>query len=335
MASVYKRGDVWWVRFQWRGQEIRRSARTSLKGEAREYLAELQAQYRKLDVGGRPRTPFRQAAIAYIEQHVSQKKQSTIAFYQRTLKVVLDEFGSLYLDEITRAKISAFEARKLRTLSPSTVKHYRATLSGLFQVALRHDWVDTNPCRALDPIQVNNARHRFLTAAEWTRLKSGLPDPLLGVAEVCVLRGMRIGEVLALQWRDVDLDDDTITIRDSKSNKPRVIPLEGARDPIIRQTPKSAYVFATATGAKMRQDDASRRIGRAAAKVSIKNFRPHDLRHTFASWYMQRGGDLYRLQLILGHSSPTMTQRYAHLQVDDLRERPAQSRAQTQKDVLH
>lgn len=48
-----------------------------------------------------------------------------------------------------------------------------------------------------------------------------------------------------------------------------------------------------------------------------------EMRHTFASWYAQKGGDMYRLQLILGHKGPAMTQRYTHLNVDDLREKSA------------
>lgn len=241
----------------------------------------------------------------------------------------------MYLDEISRGKIAAFEAAHLRRVSPATVHHYRAALSGLFKLAVRHEWVSANPCRELDPVPPAAKRDRFLTPEEWERLKGKLSDPLLGAAEMCVLRGMRIGEVLALQWADVDTASDTITIRDSKNGKPRVIPLEGGAVPIKRQVARSAFIFATATGAKMRQDDASRRIGRAAAAAKVKDFKPHDLRHTFASWYVQRGGDLYRLQQILGHSGPTMTQRYAHLRVDDLREVPAQKRARTHNKNLH
>lgn len=334
MASVYKRGSVWWVRFQWNGEEIRRSARTTAKGEARQYLADLQAEYRRVGLGGRPRIPFPQAAVAYIQEHVSRLKESTIASYQRAVAVLRDEFGGMYLDEISRAKIAAFEVKQLRIVSPSTVHHYRAALSGIFRVAIRHEWVDLNPCQNLDPVRINNARERFLTEAEWRRLKAQLQDPLLGAAEVCVARGMRLGEVLAMKWRHVDHDADTIAIPDSKANRPRMIPLERAAEPIKRQARTSEYVFCTSTGAKMRQDDASRRIGRAAKRAGITDFKPHDLRHTFASWYVQRGGDLYRLQKILGHKGPTMTQRYAHLLVDDLRD-PTQIWAQTQKTKPH
>jgi integrase len=321
MATVYKRGDTWWVRFQWNGREIRKSAKTTVKREAREYLADLQAQYRQLDLGGRPRVPFQQAAIAYIEEHVSTKKTSTIGFYQKCLSVLDEEFGDLYLDEINKRRISAFEAKKMRKLAPATVKHYRATLSGVFRIAVRHDWLDTNPCRDLDPITINNARHRFLSQKEWQTLKQALPEPLKSIAEMSVLRGMRIGEILSLKWADINEADDTINLPETKSGKPRTIPLEDALSVLDRQPSQTGrWVFPGPTGRPLRVDNASKRINQFARDAGIEGFTTHDLRHTYASWYVQRGGDLYRLQRILGHSGPAMTQRYAHLQIDDLRE---------------
>lgn len=334
MASVYKRGDKWWVRFQWRGQEIRKSARTTVKSEAREYLAHLQNQYRQIDTTGRQRVTFDAATVQYIQEHLSQKEVSTIGAYQQCLRVLSGEFSGQYLDEITRKKIASFEAQQMQRVSPSTVKHYRAALSGIFKVALRHDWVDRNPCRDLDAIKISNARYRFLTQSEWQTLKKALPEPLLSIAEISVLRGMRLGEILALKWSDIDNGRDEISLSKTKNGRPRVIPLEGAVDPIMRQPGRSGYVFSNSKGRQMDVAYVSRRVNKIAREAGIEDFTFHDLRHTYASWYVQRGGDLYRLQLILGHLSPAMTQRYAHLRVDDLRE-VTQNRAQVQRDFYH
>lgn len=334
MASVYKRGDTWWVRFQWKGQEVRKSARTTSKGEAREYLAELQGQYRQLDLYGRARTPFEAAAVQYLEEHVARKKESTIGFYQKCVRVLADEFGAMYLDEITRSKIAAFEAKHLRTKSPSTVHHYRAALSGIFKVAMRHDQVSSNPCRDLDAIEIKNTRYRFLSQEEWGELKPVLAEPYRSIAEVSVLRGMRAGEIVGLKWPDLDFRRDEITIRDSKNNFPRVIPMEAAADVLERQPTRRGHVFQNTRGRAVEVAAVSRAVNTAARDVGIENFTFHDLRHTYASWYVQRGGDLYRLQLILGHKSPAMTQRYAHLRVDDLRE-VAQKPAQQPRDYLN
>lgn len=334
MASVYKRGATYWVRFQWRGQEVRKSARTTSKREAREYLAELQAQYRRIDLGGRPRVTFDQAAIQFIEQEVSTKKLSTIGYYQDSVKVLAEEFSGMYLDEITRSRIAKFEASKARNLAPQTIKHYRTALSGIFRVALRHDQVNANPCRDLDPIKVENARHRYLTPKEWEKVRSGLRDPIRSIAEMSVLRGMRLGEILGLRWRDVNFTQDLITIPDTKGNRPRVIPLEGGREVIERQPRVSKFIFTNRAGNKFATNDVSKQFRLALDKMEVDDFRFHDLRHTFASWYVQRGGDLYRLQLLLGHKGPAMTQRYAHLRVDDLRE-AAQKPAHRTSDFLN
>jgi integrase/recombinase XerD len=320
MASVYKRGSTYWVRFQWRGQEIRKSARTTVKGEAREYLATLQEQYRRIDRGGNPRVPFSEAAATYIDEYLSHLEVSTIRSYQQSLRVLNEEFGTMYLDEISRSKIARFEAAQLRRVSPSKVKHYRAALSGVFKVALRHEWIEQNPCRSLDAIKVSNARERFLTPKEWKSLRDALPEPLRSIAEMSVARGLRCGEVLNLEWRDVDENMDTLTIREAKGNKRRVIPLEGARAILDRQPRNGRLVFPTRTGNRHRVDNTTKRVNAIAREAGVDDFTFHDLRHTFASWYVQRGGDMYKLQLILGHEGPAMTQRYAHLRVDDLRE---------------
>lgn len=319
MASVYKRGNTYWVRFQWRGEEIRKSARTTSKGEAREYLQTLQEQYRRLDRGGRPRVPFSEAAAQYIDEHVSTLGLDTIKFYQGVLKVINDEFGKLYLDELTRAKIAAFEAQQSRRVSASRQKHYRAALSGIFKVAIRHEWIESNPCRDLDAIKIKNERQRFLTINEWQTLQLHLPDPHLSICRVSVLRGLRCKEILDLEWRDINESEDLLTIRLGKGSKRRVIPLEDAGPVILSQPRNGKIVFPTRTGNRHRVDNVTRIVNKAARTAGIDDFTFHDLRHTFASWYVQQGGDLYRLQRILGHNGPAMTQRYAHLRVDDLR----------------
>lgn len=319
MASVYKRGDTWWVRFQWNGEEIRRSARTSAKGEAREYLATLQAQYRLLSLGGRPRVTFDAAAVRYLEEHVSKKQGNTIRGYQTCLRVLSGAFSGKHLDEITRKAIAGFEAEQSKRVAPATLKIYRACLSGIFKTALRHDQVESNPCRDLDPIEVRNARYRFLTAAEWAVLRAALREPLRSIAEISILRGMRCGEILALTWADLDAARDEIRIRTSKNHLPRVLPMEGAFDVFKRQPSRKGLVFPGAKGFGESVAEVTRQINQAARDAKIPDFTFHDCRHTFASWYVQSGGDLYKLQLILGHKSPLMTQRYAHLRVDDLR----------------
>ena len=83
-----------------------------------------------------------------------------------------------------------------------------------------------------------------------------------------------------------------------------------------RFRPRSAYLFCKPTGTRI--GNPRKAFEGACARAGIEDFRFHDLRHTFASWWVQDGGDLYRLSRILGHATLQMTARYGHLRTNDL-----------------
>lgn len=311
MATVYKRGGVWWIRVQHRGREIRRSARTASKREARDYLGRVLMELRAQDLGDRPPRTFEDAAVAFFERHAPALKPQTVAGYQYIVKTLATEFGGLDLSEITRRRILDFEARA--GVGNARLSRYRAVLSGILKAAQAEDWLDANPVRGLPALRVRDARLRFLSREEWAALEPALSATIRKQSRCAVMTGMRAGEIIALRWRDVSFARDEISIATSKNRRPRVIPLEGA----IAQNPARPddWVFPM----PRRVDDLSKRFHRDAAAAGLEGLRFHDLRHTFASWWVQDGGDLYVLQRRLGHSGPAMTQRYAHLRTSDLR----------------
>ena len=131
--------------------------------------------------------------------------------------------------------------------------------------------------------------------------------PLLAVA---LLTGMRRGELLALTWANVDLAQGLIYITQSKSGKPREIPMApNLRDILASIEPQDPErkIFDIPLITLKRQ------FSKAISAAGISGFRFHDLRHTFASHFIMKTGNLPVLQKILGHASPIMTQKYAHL----------------------
>ena len=311
MATVYKRGRTWWIRVQHHGTEIRRSAKTSSKREAREYLGRVLMELRAADLGERPPRTFEDAAVRFFERHAPGLKPQTVASYQYITRTLAKEFGGLDLSQITRRRILDFEAGA--GVGKARLARYRAVLSGIFKAAQAEDWIENNPVRGLPALRVRDQRFRFLSRAEWADLHPRLSPGVRGPAALAVATGMRAGEILALRWRDVDFDRDEIVIRDGKSGG-RVIPLEGAL-PAQNRAQAEAFVFAVPRS----RNDLSRRFSRDAERAGHAGLRFHDLRHTFASWWVQEGGDVYVLQRRLGHRAPAMTQRYAHLRTEDLR----------------
>src|SRR6185437_6948902 len=103
VATVYKRNATYWIRFQWRGKEIRRSACTSSKAIAQQFLAQVLEQHRRLDRGGRPRRNYKDALERFIVDYLPSLKPRTQERYRTSLRQLHAAFGNLLLDEITRS----------------------------------------------------------------------------------------------------------------------------------------------------------------------------------------------------------------------------------------
>jgi len=132
--------------------------------------------------------------------------------------------------------------------------------------------------------------------------------------------GLRFEEQFGLTWDRVDLVRKEIHVVRTKNGTARTIPLEPNAIAVLKALKrhiKEPWVFWHDKGE--RYVTVREAFGTAIRKAKIKDFTWHDLRHTFASWKAQAGIDMYRLQQLLGHKRPEMTQRYAHLRTDDLR----------------
>ena len=141
---------------------------------------------------------------------------------------------------------------------------------------------------------------------------------------LAIFTGLRRGELLGLEWQDVDFQRGFITIKDPKGGKDERIPLNSAAREVLDKHPRKPgndLVFHHKNGQPITQiTREARRIADAAGIPS--EFRPlHGLRHHFASALASSGKvDLYVLQRLLTHKSPAMTQRYAHLRDETLRQ---------------
>ncbi len=128
---------------------------------------------------------------------------------------------------------------------------------------------------------------------------------------------MRQGELLALEWDDVDLQRRQIRISDSKTGDARVVPVNELLYNILSELgPKSGKVFKNRRGTGYSWINSA--FKNAIKHAGINDFRFHDLRHTFASWLAMKGVPLSTIGRLLGHKTAQMTMRYAHLAPDYL-----------------
>ena len=205
-------------------------------------------------------------------------------------------------------------------------------------MAVRWGWIDTNPVTALNKraLKASRPRTRFLSPAELDQLLAATAGHIRPAIILAVETGIRKEELFSLTLSRIDLTRREIRLDHTKSGVPRRVPLSDKAITTIKaatrspgQRPNTPYLFAKADGSRF--VDMKNGFVAACKRAGLTDFRWHDLRHTFASWFVQDGGDLYHLSRILGHATVQMTTRYGHLRTDDLHaelRRVAQNRTQ-------
>jgi integrase len=208
----------------------------------------------------------------------------------------------------------------------ATINRELATLKKAFNLALKEwEWVESNPVSKVSMEPEDNKRDRWLTQDEEERLLKACPHWLREVVVFALNTGMRLSEILELSWDAVDFFRKTVTVFKSKNKERRTIPLNGSAIELLKfkakvRLIKTNLVFYGPRANKLvRKRNVSWVFHTIARGTGISDFRFHDLRHTFATRLIQAGVDLYRVQRLLGHKSPSMTQRYAHHWPESLR----------------
>jgi integrase len=134
---------------------------------------------------------------------------------------------------------------------------------------------------------------------------------------IALMTGMRQSEILQLEWSDIRYSEGIIAVRAKlKGGSVRYVPLAPELAGELRRylrTIGQDRIFPLKTDVQGERQRVEKSFAQTLALAGIEGFRFHDLRHTFASWYMMNGGDLYELAKILGHSNIKMTERYAKL----------------------
>lgn len=197
----------------------------------------------------------------------------------------------------------------------------------IFNLAIQWDVVATNPAAKIALFNEDNKVENLLTDEQFSRLLTVLhthPNkPACQVALFLLSTGARLNEALTSTWEQIDLQEKTwrIPATNTKSKKLRAVPLnQSALEVLEKVMPaeKTGWVFLnphTETHIKNVQN-AWRSIRTTAG---LPFLRIHDLRHSFASLMVNSGRTLYEVQHLLGHSTPQVTTRYAHLSTSTLK----------------
>lgn len=209
-----------------------------------------------------------------------------------------------------------------RGRSPATINRYMAALSGLFSWSLKSEYVTVHPMKGIEPLVEDGTRLRCLDDSERESLVQACRDSgglrLQTLVVLALSTGARRGELLRLQWSDLDIAQRQVVIQGTGRLRTRTLPLPLPAFELLGQLSRvrridRSDVFAEPDG-RVRFPRAAWRAALAAA--TIVDFRFHDLRHSAASYLAQSGASLPEIAEVLGTRTLQGVRRYSHLTVN-------------------
>jgi integrase len=284
-------------------------------------------------------TTLRQAAAAWLEGARSgairnrsgdRYKPSAIRGYEEALRLrLLPDLGGAKLSEIRRADVQALIDRLMvEGHGASTIRNTLLPLRVIFRRALVRGEVAINPTMGLELPAVRGRRDRIASPSEAARLLAAL-DGDQSLWATAVYAGLRRGELQALDWADVQLDDGVIRVRASWDQLEgriapktkagtRAVPIASVLDAYLRDLRRASggvgLVFERAPDIAFAPKTVSRRAQRAWKRAGLNPIGLHECRHTFASFMIAAGVNAKALSAYMGHASVTITfDLYGHL----------------------
>jgi integrase len=261
-------------------------------------------------------------------------KKSSMRIYGFQLeRHAFPALGSMPLRDINRAQIEAcLSDMKRKGHATSTLRNIRATFSTVLQAAVERGFLEKNPAHGIRIREADTKKERrFYSPAEMRRLLAVLTEPCRAVVSVAVLTGMRIGEILALRWKRIDLLRGTIEVAENYScgefvtpktkSSLRMIPMSSALADVLEkhraeggQCTPEGLVFRTSKGTPLNAKNLyNRELAPACDQIEQPRVSWHSFRHTHATLLGEVGGSLKTAQALLGHSDlETTLNVYTH-----------------------
>jgi len=273
----------------------------------------------------------------------------------RTVQSIRREFAPLLnnpMGSITEWNIEQWRTRQKKAgKAKSSINRELASLRGCLSRAVEWGVIESSPLHKTKMEKVNNQRTRYLTNEEshslikaldereqqiregrdsgnqWLQargkqlrpaLTGAFADHLKPMVIISLNTGLRRGELLGLQWKDINLQKRTLLVSESKSGKSRYVSLNNTAHEAMKgwkasSGNRSGHVFPNPRNNDKPLTTINTAWGNVLKAAQITGFNWHDLRHTFASRLAMAGTDLNTIRELMGHADIKMTLRYAHL----------------------
>lgn len=272
---------------------------------------------------------------------------NTVASYRRDLRdfrdfllargaALTDDGDEIAPAEITAEHIRSYLSDAMKGLSRATVQRRLFAIKAYFRWRESMDGV-SNPARALRSPRTQRRLPAILPRDDLRRLieadegEASTPATLRdrAIVETLYSSGLRVSELVGLDWRDIDDEVGMVLVRSGKGNKDRMVPIGEPALDALKAWKRAMPVAAELDGPVITNLRGGRLTTRAVENILAarivqaglsSTITPHGLRHCFATHMLDAGADLRSIQEMLGHASLATTQRYTHVSVNRLKE---------------
>ena len=336
--AVRKIKKHWYVDFRVEYRRYRIPSPENTKAGAEAYQAHLRQKLAhgesigKEALSSKPAETFGKFVPRWFEQYVVPNNKAS---EQRAKRYILNThlvpfFGRVSLPQITAQHVEQYKAHMTGKITNKTINNHLSVLKKCLGAA--YEWLSlagTPP--KITWLKCTPPKIDYLTREESDLLLENAEGVVYEMLLTALHTGMRQGEIKGLQWGSVDWENQIITVRHSrndytkeldspKSNRERHTPMTyDLYQTLLKRRKATGYVFLDADKHAFDEQRLRARLDKVCKKAGLRHMGWHTLRHTFASQLVMSGASLAEVKELMGHSTITMTLRYAHLAPSTLR----------------
>lgn len=269
--------------------------------------------------------------LEYIQSNLTK---STLQLYNRSFKEFIKIVGNKIAFDVTPEDIEFFKKVRLNSVSPVTLNIEIRNLKASYNLAKKFKHSIHNPFTDIKQIKVVEKEKMVFTDEEIPLLIEAIDIPLIkNFVMIGLYTGMRLAEILNLQWNDILLNDKIIKVLNkenhrTKTTRIRAIPISEKLYPVLvnmktelnEKYSGEKYLFQSYTKRPFDKSFITTKFKHYVIKAGLpEHLHFHNLRHTFITQLLRKGVSIYKVKVLAGHSSIKTTEGYAHLIVEDLR----------------
>lgn len=321
------------------------SCKTKFKSEAVKFLSDFKNNLSGIET----KRKQKEIKVHYISdlktevmKYVSDNfRKGTAEIYSAVFNNMLRIFKSdKPIRLLTNKDIEFYKSERLNEVSKSTVNIDLTTMKAIFNIAVKFSWMEKNPCKNVSKLTISEKEILSFSGTETKLILNNIQDKdLKNIVLFNLFTGCRINEILNIQWKDINLNERILYIRnkenfETKRGKNREIPIsenlseilsdllnDKSDEKIIQLYNPDKYIFVNEKGFKYNKDYVSKKFKKVLRLLNFpEKFHFHCLRHTFITNLIKSGVNINYVKEIAGHSDIQTTMNYIHIVTNDLRE---------------